>query len=179
MMIDASKNMPDESATPDPGCRLVALTELPIDVQRLVDRVRSPAAGAVVLFLGTVREVTAGRKSVALQYEAYASMAEAELTRLASEAQQQWDLCQYAVVHRVGHLRVGEISVAVALSAAHRRAAFEAGQWLIDRIKQTVPIWKQERYADGTAEWVHPRFASEEVRKATPRPHSPDSMPST
>jgi molybdopterin synthase catalytic subunit len=83
-------------------------------------------------------------------------MAEAKLAELEEEARRRWPLVGVAIVHRLGHLEVGEASVAIAVSAAHRRAAFEAGQWFIDRIKEVVPIWKKENWADGTGEWVHP-----------------------
>lgn len=135
---------------------VVQLTQEPIDLRQVLQAVQSPAAGAVVLFLGTVREWTGGKRTVALHYEAYTEMARDQLTRLASEAEARWSLSGCAVEHRLGKLEIGETSVAVAVSSAHRRAAFEAGQWLIDRIKEDVPIWKQERYADGATEWVHP-----------------------
>ncbi|MDY0166796.1 MAG: molybdenum cofactor biosynthesis protein MoaE [Thermoguttaceae bacterium] len=134
----------------------IQLTRNPIDPQRLLEAVQSPAAGAVVLFLGTVREWTGQKRTVALNYEAYPEMARDQLARLVAEAQARWSLSGCAVEHRLGPLEIGETSVAIAVSSAHRRAAFEAGQWLIDRIKEAVPIWKQERYADGATEWVHP-----------------------
>ena len=117
---------------------------------------QSPLAGVVVLFLGTVRELTDGRKTVSLDYECYREMAEKKLAELETEARGRWPLVECAVVHRVGHLAVGEASVAIAVSSAHRRDAFEAGRWLIDRIKEVVPIWKKEDYADGASDWVHP-----------------------
>lgn len=135
---------------------MIELTENPIDPQRVLAAVQSPAAGAVVLFLGTVREWTGPKRTVALNYEAYTDMARDRLAQLASEARERWSLVACAVEHRLGQLEIGATSVAIAVSAAHRRAAFEAGEWLIDRIKEVVPIWKQERYADGATEWVHP-----------------------
>ena len=83
-------------------------------------------------------------------------MAERMLADLGSEAQRRWPLLGCAIVHRVGELAVGEPSVAIAVSAAHREPAFEAGKWLIDRIKEAVPIWKEEHWTDGTSQWVHP-----------------------
>lgn len=135
---------------------MIQLTNDPIDTISLLDTVRSPVAGAVVLFLGTVREITDGRKTKSLEYECYAEMAEKKLAELEAEARDRWPLTECSIVHRLGCLPVGEPSVALAVSAAHRRPAFEAGQWLIDRIKEVVPIWKKENYADGTADWVHP-----------------------
>ncbi len=135
---------------------MVELTREPIDTQQLLRRVESPAAGAMLLFLGTVREFTHGRQTASLEYEAYESMALAKLAELEREATARWNLVACAIVHRLGHLELAEASVAVAVSAPHRRATFEAGQWLIDTLKEIVPIWKRELWADGTTEWVHP-----------------------
>ena len=135
---------------------MIELTREPIDANRLLAQVSSPAAGAVVLFLGTVREVTAGRRTIALDYECYPEMAERELARIEAEARGRWPLVATAIVHRLGHLELGEASVAVAVSSAHRQGAFAAGQWMIDTLKQVVPIWKKENWEDGTTEWVHP-----------------------
>ncbi len=132
------------------------LTRHPIDAQALLDRVTTPAAGAVVLFLGTVREFTAGRRTTALDYEAYPEMAERKIAELVAEARGRWPLIEAAVVHRLGRLELAEASVAVAVSAPHRAAAFDAGRWLIDTLKEVVPVWKQEHWDDGTSEWVHP-----------------------
>src|SRR5690348_12640002 len=125
---------------------MARLTHEPIDTQSLLAKVGSPLAGAVVLFLGTVRELTAGRQTLALDYECYPEMAEQKLADLEDEARRRWSLVDCAVVHRLGHLELGEASVAVAVSSAHRKAAFEAGQWLIDTLKEVVPIWKKEHW---------------------------------
>ena len=135
---------------------MIQLTGDTIDVTGVIDTVRCPAAGAVALFLGTVRETTGTRKTSSLEYECYLEMAEKKLGELEAEARGRWPLQQCMIVHRLGHLPVGETSVAIAVSAAHRRPAFESAQWLIDRIKEVVPIWKKENYADGTSDWVHP-----------------------
>ena len=140
---------------------MVALTNEPIDVLTVLNRVQSPLAGAVVLFLGTTRELTGNRQTQSLDYECYPEMAANKLAQLESEARRRWKLVECAVVHRLGHLEIGEASVAVAVSSAHRHVAFEAGQWLIDTLKQSVPIWKKENWADGTAEWVHPGLRAE------------------
>ncbi|MHC4398788.1 MAG: molybdenum cofactor biosynthesis protein MoaE [Planctomycetota bacterium] len=144
---------------------MIHLTDEPIDTPEVVQSVRSPAAGAVVLFLGTARESTDGRQTESLEYEAYAGMAHAKLAELEEEARQRWPLVACAVVHRLGHLAIGEVSVAVAVSSAHRQPAFEAGQWLIDRIKEVVPIWKKENWADGTSQWVHPGLDKSDTRQ--------------
>lgn len=133
---------------------MIDLTCNPIDLAAVLDAVRSPAAGAVVLFLGTVRERTGDRPADSLEYECYLEMAQRELADLEAEACRRWSLVACRIVHRLGTLAVGEASVAIAVSAAHRQEAFAGGQWLIDRIKEVVPIWKKEHYADGTSQWV-------------------------
>lgn len=135
---------------------MIALTQRPIDTGALLAQVTTPLAGAVVLFLGTVREVTSDRRTAALNYECYPEMAERKLVELEAEARRRWPIVECAIVHRLGRLELTETSVAVAVSSAHRAVAFEAGKWLIDTLKETVPIWKQELWADGTSEWVHP-----------------------
>ena len=135
---------------------MIQITEAPIDHAALTERVRSNLAGAVCTFLGTVREMTGDRQTAALEYEAYPEMAASKLAELEAEARLRWPLLDVALVHRVGHLDLGEISVLVAVSAPHRRQAFEACHWLIDTLKEVVPIWKKEVWADGTEEWVHP-----------------------
>jgi len=135
---------------------MIQLTEKPIDAAAAVEAVRSPAAGAIVVFLGTAREMTGGRRTRSLDYEAYPRMAQAKLAELEQEARGRWPLVQCVLIHRLGHLAIGEVSVAVAVSSAHREPALEAAGWLIDRIKQVVPIWKKENWADGSCDWVHP-----------------------
>ncbi len=135
---------------------MIQLTDNPIDTTALLDRARSPEAGAVVLFLGTTRELTDGRRTVALDYEAYQEMAERKLAELEAEARRRWPLAECLIVHRLGRVPVGEASVAIVVSTPHRRQAFAAGEWLIDALKAQVPIWKREQWDDGTTEWVHP-----------------------
>lgn len=139
---------------------MVELTSEPIDTAALLESVRSPQAGAVVLFLGTVREMTAGRRTVALDYNAHEEMARVKLQELHEEACARWPVTQAGIVHRLGRLELGEVSVAVAVSCPHRADAFEAGRYLIDRLKEVVPIWKQENWDDGSTEWVHPGVTS-------------------
>lgn len=135
---------------------MIQLTHDPIDTHALTEAVRSPQAGAVVLFLGTVREFTAGRQTVALDYEAYAEMAVRKMEELIARARTQWPIVHAAIVHRLGRMELGDVSVAVAVSTPHRHQAFDAGRFLIDQLKIVVPIWKKENWADGTTEWVHP-----------------------
>jgi molybdopterin synthase catalytic subunit len=134
----------------------VELTEKAIDTSAVLAQVASPQAGAVVLFLGTTRQFTGERETSSLDYECYPEMAQRKLAELEAEARRRWPIVECAIVHRLGHLELGEASVAVAVSTPHRRDAFEAGQWLIDTLKEVVPIWKKENWADGTTEWVHP-----------------------
>jgi len=145
---------------------MVVLTREVIDYHRLTEDVRSNDAGAVVLFLGTVREMTSGRQTVALDYEAFDEMAVAKMQELEAEARAQWSVVNVGIIHRLGHLELGEISVAVAVSSPHRAAAFEAGRHIIDRLKMIVPIWKKENWSDGSTEWVHP--------DGTPMTHAPN-----
>jgi len=135
---------------------MVELTKQRIDACALLARASRPDAGAVVLFLGTTRELTDGRRTLTLDYEAYDEMAEMKLAELEAEARRRWPLIECTIVHRLGRVPLAEASLAVAVSTAQRADAFEAGQWLIDAIKRDVPIWKQEHWADGTSEWVHP-----------------------
>lgn len=139
---------------------MVELTYNQIDPAGILARVTSPRAGAVVLFLGTTREFTAGRQTAWLDYECYAPMAERTMRELEAEARIRWPIVECAIVHRLGRVDLAEASVAIAVSSPHRRDAFEAGQWLIDRLKEVVPIWKQEHWVDGSTEWVHPGLAS-------------------
>jgi molybdopterin synthase catalytic subunit len=138
---------------------MIQLTDSPIDTAALVDSARHPNAGAVVLFLGTTRELTDGRQTVALDYEAYREMAEQKLVELEAEARRRWPVIECIVVHRLGRVPLAEASVAIVVSTPHRRDAFAAGEWLIDTLKRDVPIWKREQWSDGTTEWVHPGFS--------------------
>ncbi len=132
------------------------ITSSPIDHAALTERVRSHNAGAVCTFLGSVREMTGDRRTAALRYEAYPEMALKTLGDLEAQARSRWPILELAMVHRIGDLELGEISVVVAVSCPHRNQAFEACRWLIDTLKEVVPIWKKEVWADGTEEWVHP-----------------------
>ena len=135
---------------------MIHLTDQPLDYPAITESVRDPAAGAVVLFLGTVREFTAGQQTEQLEYEAYREMAEASLRQLADEAAARFPIVKSALVHRVGLLQLSDVAVAIAVSTPHRAEAFAAGQWLIDTLKQRVPIWKREYYTDGRVHWQHP-----------------------
>jgi len=133
---------------------VIRITDEPIDMEALAAAVEDPAAGAIVTFAGTTRNETHGREVVSLAYEAYPEMAEPKLVEIANRALARFDVLRVAAVHRIATLSVGEISVGIAVSAAHRPAAFDACRFLIDEIKREVPIWKREDFADGTTEWV-------------------------
>ncbi len=135
---------------------MIRLTTEPIDYHALTEQVRRPGCGAVVTFLGTVRDLTDCRETVALDYEAYPGMAEKKMAEIEADTRRRWPVGELAMVHRLGHLELGEVSVAVAVSCPHRAEAFEACRHAIDRLKELVPIWKKENWKDGTSEWVHP-----------------------
>ena len=135
---------------------MIKITEKPIDVQKVIDTVSSLGAGAVNVFIGTVRNSANGKNVVWLEYEAYESMAVAEIRKIIDEASHRWPLLGYAVSHRIGTLKPGEVSVAVAVSSPHRSESFQACQFIIDTLKEKVPIWKKEVFEDGE-EWVSAR----------------------
>lgn len=117
-------------------------------------------AGACNLFLGTTRQFTAGKETIRLEYECYRPMAEKKLHQLRHQAMERWGLVECAIVHRVGLVPVGEGSVAIAVSSLHRADSLAASEWLIDTLKQEVPIWKKENFSDGSQEWIHPEKQS-------------------
>lgn len=140
------------------------VTAEPLSADTLVEAVTVPEAGGVSVFLGVVRDNTAGRRVVALEYEAHAEMAEAKMKEIGEAARRRWpEVLEIAVVHRIGRLRIGEASVAIAVSAAHRQEAIAACHFAIDRLKETVPIWKREIFEDG-AVWVGLQGESPPVR---------------
>ena len=129
------------------------LVEGPIDAAAVEAEVRTPGAGAVVVFLGTAREETRGRRVVRLFYEAYAAMAEKRLAAIAEEVRAKHGALRVALRHRVGEVPVGEASVVIAVSAAHRPQAFDACREVLETIKASAPLWKKEHYEDGSS-WV-------------------------
>ncbi len=129
------------------------VTDRPLDLQELVDFVTDPEAGAVTTFIGTTRNNNEGRKVIALEYEAYPEMAEKELIRLGEEAKRRWPICRMAIAHRIGPVQITQPSVMIAVSAAHREAAFAACRFAIEEIKRIVPIWKKEVFEGGEV-WI-------------------------
>jgi molybdopterin synthase catalytic subunit len=134
----------------------IRLVDQPIDSQALLSLAHRPDCGAVLLFLGTTRAWTDGHSTACLEYDAYRQMAIRSLEGLAQQALTRWRLGRVVIEHRLGMVPVMEASVAIVVSAAHRQAAFEAGQWLIDQLKAEVPIWKKDHTADGDSQWLHP-----------------------
>ncbi|MGH7769240.1 MAG: molybdenum cofactor biosynthesis protein MoaE [Candidatus Binatia bacterium] len=129
------------------------VTREPIDLQKLVECVTAASAGAIATFIGTTRNHNEGRKVIALDYDAYPEMAEKELVRIGDEAKQKWRIERMAIAHRIGPVQITEPSVIIAVSAAHRDAAFQACRFAIEEIKKTVPIWKKEVFEGGEV-WI-------------------------
>ena len=135
----------------------IQLLENELSTENCTNWVCSDEVGGVVVFVGTVRNQTKGKRVLKLEFEAYAPMAFAEMQKIAEQAIAKWPVLKIAIHHRVGILAIGEIPVIIAVSCAHRNAAFEACQFAIDTLKETVPIWKKEFFEDGEV-WVaaHP-----------------------
>jgi len=135
---------------------MIKITQKSIDIQKVIDTASSLGAGAVNVFIGTVRNNAHGKTVLWLEYEAYESMAVAEIRKIIDEASHRWPLLGWAVCHRIGTLKPGEVSVVVAISTPHRSDSFDACEFIIDSIKQKAPIWKKEVFEDGE-EWVSAR----------------------
>ena len=142
---------------------MIVVTREPLDTEAVTAAVREHSNGGIAVFLGTTRDNSHGRGVLYLEYEAYEEMALAMLERIAGEIRDRWDGTSVSIAHRFGKLEIGEISLVVAVGSPHRVAAFEACQYTVDRIKQDVPIWKKEVFADGEI-WVG--------REGEPRPVS-------
>lgn len=124
-----------------------------IDVQSVIDKVIQREAGAITTFIGTVRELTQGKKTLYLIYEAYEAMAVKKLEQIGLEIQERWEGAEVAITHRVGKLDITDVAVVIAVSTPHRADAYEANRYAIERIKEIVPIWKKEHWEDGV-EWI-------------------------
>ena len=132
---------------------MIKITEKAIDVQKVIDTASSLGAGAVNVFIGTVRNTAHGKNVLWLEYESYESMAVAEIRKIIDEASHRWPILGHGVSHRIGTLKPGEVSVVVAVSTPHRKDSFEACQFIIDKLKENAPIWKKEVFEDGE-EWI-------------------------
>ena len=136
---------------------MIELVEKPLNVQKAIDFVSDDGVGGIDVFVGTVRDNTSGKKVIALDFEAYEKMAILEFEKIAEHAKAKWPIQKIAILHATGKKQVGDLAVVIAVSAPHRDAAFKACRYIIDTLKQTVPIWKKEIFEDGEI-WVaaHP-----------------------
>ena len=132
---------------------MILLTRKPLDSEAITTTVHGDANGGVVTFLGTTRNETDARRVLYLEYEAYEDMAEKMLARIAQEIRERWGITDVSIAHRFGRLEIGEVSLVVAVASPHRAEAFAACQYVVDRIKQDVPIWKKEVFENGEV-WV-------------------------
>lgn len=147
------------------------VTGKPIDTQQIINKVIQREAGAITTFIGTVREWTKGKKTLYLVYEAYEAMAVKKLEQIVHEVEEKWPGSVMAITHRVGKLEITDIAVVIAVSTPHRRDAYEANSYAIERIKEIVPIWKKEHWENGE-EWVGNQL--ETVKYPTGKPEEND-----
>lgn len=129
------------------------ITKDPISIEEVTSKVARREAGAINTFIGTVRELTKGKRTLYLEYDAYTAMAEKKLTQIGDEIKQKWHDVEVAITHRIGRLEISDIAVVIAVSTPHRNDSFEASRYAIERIKEIVPIWKKEHWEDGEL-WV-------------------------
>ena len=132
---------------------MIEMTTVPIEVQKVLAAARSDDCGGLAVFIGTVRNHSRGKEVQRLEYEAYPGMAEKMIGQIVAEAGEKWDVRKAAVSHRTGRLEIGEIAVVIAVATPHRQDAFAACQYIIDRLKVVVPIWKKEVATDGET-WI-------------------------
>jgi molybdopterin synthase catalytic subunit len=130
-----------------------AISQTPIDVEQIIRAIATPRSGGMDVFIGTVRNHSQGKRVRAIEYSAYVPMAEKLMAEIEKEIRGKWIVDAVALVHRIGILKIGDVAVVTAISAAHRNEAFEACRYAIDRVKTIVPIWKKERFEEGLA-WV-------------------------
>ena len=130
------------------------IVQRPIDPSKILEFVMNPEAGGIVLFVGTIRNQTGAKRVKGLEYEVYRPMAQRRIGELEREIRRRWPVKSVIMIHREGKLKIGEVSVAVAVSSAHRREAFEAARYAIEQIKRTFPIWKRERLQGGRYSWM-------------------------
>lgn len=130
------------------------IVQRPIDPSKVLGSVMDPEAGGIVLFVGTIRNRTGAERVKGLEYEVYRPMAQRRIRELEQEIKTRWPVKSVTMIHREGKLKIGEVSVAVAVSAAHRREAFDAARYAIEQIKRSFPIWKREKFQGGRYSWV-------------------------
>lgn len=129
------------------------ISNVPINIQQVIDKVVQREAGAITTFIGTVRELTKGKRTLFLVYEAYEAMAVKKLEQIGREIGERWNGAKIAITHRVGRLNITDVAVVIAMSTPHRADSYEANRYAIERIKQIVPIWKKEHWENGE-EWI-------------------------
>ncbi|KGA97599.1 molybdenum cofactor biosynthesis protein MoaE [Alkalihalobacillus alcalophilus ATCC 27647 = CGMCC 1.3604] len=148
--------------------KLFLITEQEITVQEVVDKVSDRNAGAINCFIGTVREMTKGKKTLYLAYEAYVPMAEKKLAQIGDEIKERWPHTQVAITHRIGELAISDLAVVIAVSTPHRNDSYEASRYAIERIKEIVPIWKKEHWEDGQ-KWIGDQLEKTAYPKGAPK----------
>ena len=148
------------------------ITEEEIDVNSIIEEVKDNSAGGIVIFLGTVRNFSEAGKVRVIEYEAYNEMALKKMKKIIAYSKAKWPLRKVRVVHRKGKLSLGEVSVAIAVSAPHRKEAFEACRYIIDSVKGEVPIWKKERLEDGKERWVESYNEDKMFKQETKQRHA-------
>jgi len=146
---------------------LFNIVNTPIVVEEVSDKVKSRNAGAITVFIGTVRELTKGKKTLSLEYQAYESMAVKKLAQIGDEINGKWPEAIVAITHRIGRLEISDIAVVIAVSSPHRKVAYEANEYAIERIKQIVPIWKKEFWEDGTM-WIGDQLENTPYQEGKP-----------
>jgi molybdopterin synthase catalytic subunit len=151
---------------------LFEVIDKPINVQEVIDKVVRREAGAVTTFIGTVREFTKGKRTLYLEYQAYETMAVKMLEKIGTEIKEKWPEAKTAITHRTGRLGISDIAVVIAVSTPHRKDAYDANEYAIERIKQIVPIWKKEHWEDGDM-WIGDQL--EQTPYPTGKPEMEDS----
>lgn len=147
--------------------KMFVITDKPIDVQEVIDKVVDRKQGAISTFIGIAREFTRGKKTLKLTYDAYVPMAEKKLAEIGEEIQKQYPDAIVAISHRIGELQISDIAVAIAVSTPHRPEAFAASRYAIERIKEIVPIWKKEHWEDGEM-WIGDQLETKEYPTGKP-----------
>ncbi|MGE8204939.1 molybdenum cofactor biosynthesis protein MoaE [Heyndrickxia sp. NPDC080065] len=144
------------------------MTKDPISIESVVQKVVQREAGAITTFIGTVRELTNGKKTIYLEYEAYESMAVKKLEQIGNEIKERWPEAKTAITHRIGRLDITDIAVVIAVSTPHRAESYKANRYAIERIKEIVPIWKKEHWENGE-EWIGNQLGTKEYLTGKPR----------
>jgi molybdopterin synthase catalytic subunit len=148
--------------------KLFEIVHTPISIEEVTNKVARREVGAITTFIGTVREFTKGKRTLYLEYQAYEPMAVKMLAQIGTEIQQKWPDAKTAISHRVGRLDITDIAVVIAVSSPHRKTAYEANEYAIERIKQIVPIWKKEFWEDGT-KWIGDQLETKPYPDGKPR----------